>query len=176
MKHILTTLFLLVLATTLGAQAQPTASLDLGMDAAVPGEDAELIVILSTTGEPAINILRFEVTLPPLVSFVKVSERSGVLATGAEVKAEVLKKDAAAGTTLAVNITSPKPLADGMLVSVDVDVSKDAKIGTEIAIKAGTVTARSADGRPVPAQATDGVISVLSALDQPAAPCFFYMH
>ena len=177
MTRTLAAVALVLLSATAAAREDPTASIELGMDAATPGEDASLIVMLSTTGAPKIAAIHFEVSMPSaLVSFAKISERAGASASEAVVKTEIVKAADASQTTVRVDVSASKPIQDGMLVAVDVDVSKKAAPGTNINVTVRNATARSVGGRQIPTRVADGLIAVMSTLEPPVAACFFYMH
>ncbi len=177
MRRMLVAVCMVLLATTASAQDEPLASLDLGMDAAIPGEDVSLLVVLSTTGAPKVGALRFEVLIPAqLVSFVDLSKRAGAESSGAGINAELIKpKEGSDEAIVRVDISSSSAIPDGVLVALNFDVSKQAEVGSAIMLKAGAVTARSVDGRQLAARALDGQIQILSDLPQVVA-CFFYMH
>lgn len=177
MRRMLVAVCMVLLATTAGAQDEATASLDLGMDAAVPGEDASLLVALSTTGAPKIGAIRFEVLVPAhLVSFVELSKRFGAEDSRADINAELVQPTHGSDEAIVrVDVSSSNPIPEGLLVALTFDVSKQAQVGSVIKMKAGAVTARSVDGRQLRTSALDGEITVLSDLPQVLA-CFFYMH
>ncbi len=178
MRTFLSMACLVLFSVTAAAQDQVSAALDVGMDAAIPGEDALLLVGLSSNGSPKIGAIRFEIVVPvKLVSFVDASERSSATTAGARVRTEVSKPTAGSDeAVLRVDVSASTPIPDGMLVALKFAVFKSTPTDREVKLKGRAATVTSVEGRVIPGSITDGAIAVAAGFDPPVSACFFYMH
>jgi len=179
MIRLLMALSLVFTASTVSAQDEVAVTVDIGMDAAMRGEQANLSVVIAATGAPKIGSVHFEVVLPTkMVSFVKLSKGAAAISSEAVTKTEVVKSPGGPDESiLRVEVSASKPIPQGVLVSLTYTVAKKTPGpgDRKIPLKAGKVAVRSLEGGELPASAIDGTISVLSANSSVFA-CFFYMH
>ncbi len=166
----------LVLAPLAVAAQQPAdaVTVDLGTDAVLAGEKTSLSVVLATDGDPKVGKLHFDVIFPTAhLTFVKLSNGAGVEAADGQVKTEIVKPEGATDAILKVDISAPRPIPQGGIVSLMFEVDK--KAPPEIRLKAGGVAASGVAGHTLAAKGVDGLLNVLTT-DSMAFACFFYMH
>jgi hypothetical protein len=166
-----------VVLTASAAAAQEAVTVDLGMDAALAGEQTSLSVVLSTATEgPEVRALHVEVAVPTrLVSFVKLAKGSAAEKSQADAKAEVVASTTPDESILKIDVSAPASIRQGPLASLTFQVAKDAPGDSKVTLKVSKVTARSAAGDDLKAGAVDGTVTVLSE-NSPVFACFFYMH
>ncbi len=170
-------LALLVWLVPASLQAQPTVSVGLGVDVITPGERVFLAVTLTTTDDPQVGKVFFEMSFPrKLLSFIEATKGRATETAGGEIKTQLRDSEGKIEESiLRVDVSASRTIPPGVLVKLAFDVSKEAKADSQIKLKNLKLTAQSLEGQPLEARGSDGSITVVSEAPVSFA-CFFYMH
>jgi hypothetical protein len=166
---------LLVFAAWAGSAAAQVVMVDLGSEAALLTPEVEIgLPIILNTPDPGPAAITLEIGYPgDTLRFIGAKPGSSVEIAGATLTAE--KRDAKPGEkeqVLVVEIKGARPLITGTLGTLTFGVTPAAKVGAEIHIRNLSRAVKGTGGQAMEARGADGLIT----LEEPPAPCFFYMH
>ncbi len=164
--------------TSLPAQSQPALTVNLGANAASPGERVTLPVTFSAPGDLEVGEVSFALSFPPtLIRFIEAIKAPTAEWGEIEIKAQLRHSDANEGEDiLQLDVRTSQGVPDGLLIKLAFEISEEAQAGSVIQLKNLKQTARSTDGKAMEARGTEGSVIVIPT-DSPAIfSCFFYMH
>ncbi len=164
--------------TALPAQSQPVLTVNLGANAASPGERVTLPVTFSAPGDLEVGEVSFALSFPPaLIRFIEAIKGSTAEWGEIEIKAQLRHSDANEGEDiLQLDVRTSQRVPDGLLIKLAFEISEEAQAGSVIQLRNLKQTARSTDGKAIEARGTEGSVIVIPT-DSPAIfGCFFYMH
>ncbi len=170
-------LLIWLMCAPISAQRTPTVHIDPGLDAIVPGEQVFLSTVLSTTEDPLVGKISFELSYPTeLLSFVEANPSKGAELSGANIKTEVYNsQDDVGETILRVEVSAPRSIPPGVLLKLTFQVSEEAPTPSQIVVRNVEHSAESVEGEVLETQGINGTVTVISE-DSPIFACFFYMH
>ena len=164
--------------TALPAQSQPVLTVNLGANAASPGERVTLPVTFSAPGDLEVGEVSFALSFPPtLIRFIEAIKGSTAEWGEIEIKAQLRHSDANEGEDiLQLDVRTSQGVPDGLLIKLAFEISEEAQAGSVIQLRNLKQTARTTDGKAMEARGTEGSVIVIPT-DSPAIfSCFFYMH
>ena len=164
----------LLLGNSLGAQSRPSVSLDLGvaMETVSPGGKVAMPLMLVTAEDPKVGKVSVELSFPSKrLSFQDVTKGGALESIDAKIQTEI--RDSEGGEKiLQVEVSSPKPIPQGVLLNVNFQVGHGIELDAEVKLKNLKQSAQTVDGSTLDAYGIDGSVTVMA----PVAACFFYMH
>ena len=164
--------------TALPAQSQPVLTVNLGANAASPGERVTVPVTFSAPGDLEVGEVSFALSFPPtLIRFIEAIKGSTAEWGEIEIKAQLRHSDANEGEDiLQLDVRTSQRVPDGLLIKLAFEISEEAQAGSVIQLRNLKQTARTTDGKAMEARGTEGSVIVIPT-DSPAIfSCFFYMH
>lgn len=164
--------------TSLPAQSQAVLTVNLGANAASPGERVTLPVTFSAPGDLEVGEVSFALSFPPaLIRFIEAIKGPTAESGEIEIKAQLRHSDANEGEDiLQLDVRASQRVPDGLLIKLAFEISEEAQAGSVIQLRNLKQTARSTDGKAMEARGTEGSVIVIPT-DSPAIfSCFFYMH
>lgn len=175
-----------VLGKAAPAAPQKTTLVSLGEVAGGPKSQV-IVPVFLTPASPETKVGRVSATITfnsKVVTFVRAEK--GFLLEGVNGAFKVdLQKDAnnSEQSVLGVDIFTQgenrKPLREGMILSLLIDINEDTPAGTNIPLELGKVVASSLDSPPQPIEpltSKNGNIEVLKPESVPYVACFFFTH
>ena len=159
------------------AQRTPTVDIDPGLDVILPGEQVFLSTLLSTTEDPRVGKISFELSYPAeLLSFVEAKPGPAGELSGSNIKTEVYNsQDNVEERILRVEVSAPQSIPQGVVLKLTFQVSEEAHAPSQIVLRNVKHSAESVEGEALETHGIDGTITVVS-VDSPIFACFLYMH
>jgi hypothetical protein len=164
------------------AQSAEPTKLTAGEQTAPPGAPVVVPLTLSAPDAVKAGIIELRVTYPKaLLTFAKVEPSGLALGVFATIETSIGKGPDAASSTLLATIATPadpearKAFSSGLLAYLGFTIAKDAKPGTDIALKLESVV-RTAENEPHPILPVSSVNGKIVVANPPVISCFFYMH
>ncbi len=149
----------------MGAEAQPLITVSTAVEK--PGETVKLSLILGSRGTE-LRTLKVVLTFPGGLEYVKAS-----LGINAEI-ASVIMKTTGRNPSPEFELTARDGvLPEGLLVSLDVEITKEAKVGDTLKV-AAVATGTVPTGETIEVEREGGEVFVVEEV--PVIACFFYMH
>ena len=129
-------------------------------------------LMLVTAEDPKVGKVSVELSFPSKqLSFQDVTKTAALESIDAKIQTEI--RDSEDGEKiLQVEVFSPKPIPQGVLLNVNFQVGHGIELDAEVKLKNLRQSAQTVDGSALDAYGIDGSITVMA----PLAACFFYMH